>query len=417
MAAVLGAARLFATAMSLLSVMPTVSGDWIPGMVGRRGGAGGLPHHMLAPAVHYGRIGLVAKARAERLKTTAALQDTPTEELIPTRHRLVVCNAYRGVMHLAAIHKRPGRAAIPARWAGEYFVNKTLMSGIPFKTCDVSRMQFKEGDSIVFKVGGTDIGSFNTSGALGVSAGREVSLVLVPYRKLGDMGQGAQFVSHVFRTPKQKGGSQVILADTLKKFSPGALKMEDRSGRLWPVHDDQEVTLQAGTYHFTALDNEGENISSTSLKVATVPKNGVSGKYLVLRMEGDRDPLSGSTAEDPEEFITFSLPVPSSMQPGHSAPPATRLGEVRPMEPQHIEDAPPTVTVAPLTAEEKVDVAKVKKAEEATASTAPVADTVPDTDEALSATQLAATSQQSGSPAAHALAGGALVLAGMAAVF
>lgn len=301
--------------------------DWIPGLVGRRGGGGGfasgaIARSLLAPTMQYGRLGLIAHANAELMdvgKPAAKANVTPTAEPTPYRHRLVVCNAYRGAMNLAAIHKRPFRKAMPARWQGESTANKTLISGIPFKTCDVSRMEFKEGDSIVFKAGGTDVGSFNTSGALGLSAGQEVSLVLVPYRRLGQASQGAQFVSHVFRTPKQKVGSQVILADTLKHISESVLKMEDRSGRLWPVHDNQEVTLQPGTYQFTALDLKGTNVSSTPLQVAGGHKNGVSAKYLVLRLEPE--PFSE------QEFLTFSLPVPTTTHsggPASSAAPASQ---------------------------------------------------------------------------------------------
>jgi len=294
--------------VAALVLLPLAAGvrSWIPGLVGRRGGAGpSLARSMMT----YEHLGFVADVQSQKLSLGKKATD-PTATPIPARHRLVVCNAYRGATDLAAIHKR---AALPARWQGEpgeYSANKTLMSGIPFKTCDVSRMEFKEGDSVVFKAGGTDVGSFSTSGALGLSAGQEVSLVLVPY---GSLGQGAQFVSHVFRTPRQKAGSQVILADTLKHSGESVLKMEDRSGRLWPVHDDQEVTLQPGTYQFTALDLQGANVSSTALRVANGSKSGVSeAKYLVLRLAPE--PSSA------QEFLTFSLPVPATTRSEPAAP-------------------------------------------------------------------------------------------------
>lgn len=188
------------------------------------------------------------------------------------------------------------------------------MSGVPFKTCDVSRMEFREGDSIVFKVGGKDVGSFDSRGALGLSAGQEVSLVVVPYRT-GYTSVEAQFFSHVFRTPKE-AGSQVIMADTLRDASDSMLKMEDRQGRLWRMHHDQEVTLQPGRFQFSALRLEDDaNISSTPLHVARGNKDALP-KYLVLRMAAD--PLSVASAV--QEFITFSLPVPVTKHPAHAPP-------------------------------------------------------------------------------------------------
>lgn len=344
--------------------------DWIPGLISSRDGAGSIVRSLLAPTMQYGRLGFVAHSQAgfqdQGKPATAAAVVEPT----PARHRLVVCNAYRGAMALAAIHKRPHHAAIPARWQREDVANKILISGIPFKTCDVSRMEFKEGDSVLFRMGGMDVGSFNTSGALGLSAGQEVSLVLVPYRRLGQASQGAQFVSHVFRTPKQKVGSQVIMADTLKHISESVLKMEDRSGRLWPVHDDQEVTLQPGTYKFSAVDLKGVNVSSTKLQVGSGSKNGNSAKYLVLRLEPE--PFSV------QEFLTFVLPVPTTMRSGSPGSSAT---------PTHLEDTDGEPTpAAPSTSG-------------------------PRNEQVVSTAQLANVRQKSGSPAVCAFTGGPLLAA------
>lgn len=77
--------------------MAVKSSSLIPGLTGRRGGGGSLPHHLLS----YGRFtGSKAKAKANRTRSG--------EDDAPVRHRLVICNAYRELADLAAIHKRPG---------------------------------------------------------------------------------------------------------------------------------------------------------------------------------------------------------------------------------------------------------------------------------------------------------------------
>mmetsp|Transcript_27528 Transcript_27528/g.72081 ORF Transcript_27528/g.72081 Transcript_27528/m.72081 type:complete len:306 (-) Transcript_27528:103-1020(-) len=301
MAAGCGAAvRPLVAALALLPLAAAVN-NWIPGLTGRRGGAGGLPHHLLSPSMNYG--GIFGKRQlTPKRKTGGDADAAAAEDEVPARHRLVVCNAYRGTADLAAIHKRAGDSR-----------EKSLLSGVPFKKCDVSHMEFKEGDSIVFKMGGVDVGSFDSHGALGLSHGQEVSLVMVPYQTPGHGAAAtAQVFAHVFRTPKEVG-SQVILADTLKEGGESVLQMSDRQGRLHHVHHDQELTLQPGRFQFTAQRvHDSANISSTHLQVATGNKDALP-KYLVVRLEAD--PLGGAAAS--QEIITFSLPVPASK---HSAP-------------------------------------------------------------------------------------------------
>jgi hypothetical protein len=304
------AGRPLVVALVLLPLAAAVN-NWIPGLTGRRGGAGGLPHHLLSPSMNYGGIfGRRQLTPSKKEKTSEdANPSTAEEDGIPARHRLVICNAYRGTSDLAtdlaAIHKRAGDAQ------GK---DKALMSGVPFKKCDVSHMEFKEGDSIVFKMGSVEVGSFNSHGALGLGHGQEVSLVMVPYQTPGHGASSkAQIFAHVFRTPKEVG-SQVILADTLKGSGESMLQMTDRQGRLHHVHHDQELTLQPGRFQFTALQNSA-NISSTHLQVATGRKDALP-KYLVIRLEAD--PLSGVAGN--QEIITFSLPVPGSKQSSTEKP-------------------------------------------------------------------------------------------------
>lgn len=295
------AGRPLVVALVLLPLAAAVN-NWIPGLTGRRGGAGGLPHHLLSPSMNYGGIFGRRQLTPSKKKDSEGSQlSAAEEEGIPARHRLVVCNAYRGTTDLAAIHKRAGDAG------GK---DKALMSGVPFKKCDVSHMEFKEGDSIVFKMGSVEVGSFNSHGALGLSHGQEVSLVMVPYQAPGyGAASKAQIFAHVFRTPKEVG-SQVILADTLKGSGESMLQMTDRQGRLHHVHHDQELTLQPGRFQFTAQRvQDSANISSTHLQVATGKKDALP-KYLVIRLEAD--PLSGIAGN--QEIITFSLPVPGAKQ-------------------------------------------------------------------------------------------------------
>jgi len=293
--------RPFVAALVLLPFAVAVkSGGWIPGLTGRRGGGGGLPHYLSMP---YGHL---LTSRLRRANKTRSAEDEA-----PVRHRLVICNAYRGLADLAAIHKRPGDAAGQTEGIGHIrAADKALMSGISFKACDVSHLEFREGDSIVFKMGGASVGSFDSRGALGLRAGQEVSLVVVPYRT-GYTSVEAALFSHVFLTPKEVG-AQVIIADTLSDASDSVLKMEDRQGRLWPVHHNQEMTLKPGRFQFSALRvHDDANISSTPLHVARGKKDAMP-KYLVLRMPAD--PLSLTSAV--QEFITFSVPLPI---PKHSA--------------------------------------------------------------------------------------------------
>jgi len=299
------AARPLAVALALLPLAAAVN-NWIPGLTGRRGGAGGLPHHLLSPSIFPEFPGFYKRRRLTPQKKTGESADAPAaEDGVPARHRLVVCNGYRGTSDLAVIHKRGPDAQ------GK---DKFLMTGVPFKKCDVSHLEFREGDTILFKMGGVDAGSFDSHASLGLKHGQEVSLVMVPYQTFSHgAASKAQVFAHVFRTPKEVG-SQVIMADTLKGTSESMLQMTDRKGRLHHVHDDQELTLQPGGFQFTAQRvHDSANISSAHLQVATGKKDALP-KYLVLRMEAD--PLRIEAGLPNQEIITFSLPVPA---PKHSS--------------------------------------------------------------------------------------------------
>jgi len=191
------------------------------------------------------------------------------------RHRLRVCNAYAAPAALEILRGRGGKL--------------TSDHAMDYKDCRDFVAPLKAGDTLEFKVGHNQTGSFSVSDL----PSHDALLLLVVHRH--DAASAAMsFESHIFANLLN---AQVAVIDAYKGQSTALPRIRDAANRARSeeLRFDSVVAVNPGTYEVDLKGSDG----GTKANSALVALNRES--YVILRVGAD----SASGEPHPEELVVF----------------------------------------------------------------------------------------------------------------
>lgn len=222
------------------------------------------------------------------LRASAAVASAASAAVASTRftHALRLCNAY----------------ASPTNFSVFLETEQLTAEAMSYKECREFSPALKAGDTLFFKAGGADVGSF----AISELPGRDAKLLLVIHRK-DAISASPAIKSHIFENVENP---QVAVMDAYQgkaqsvPFIMDAVKSDEAGGEQ--LSYDAVVAVNPGQF-VVALKSKGKPVAVAALAAEA------NESYVVLRIGVDA--MLGTSY--PEELIIF--PQPAGAQSGASA--------------------------------------------------------------------------------------------------
>lgn len=218
------------------------------------------------------------------------------------KHRLRVCNAFPYPEPLSVFRN------------GAHGLGNGDM---PYGTCRDVTTPLKAGDSIEFKVGDAQAGTFTISDVPSTDA----VLLLVIHRH-DELSAAVSFESHVFSNLLN---AQVATIDTYKGKAKGRPQIMDAhdgrgGGRYEDLRYNAVVAVNPGEYVVALLNEEGESVARTALKAKE------RQSYIVLR--AGVEAIRGKSY--PQSLIVFPSIEEKQMHRATTAPPDIAPSDLAP---------------------------------------------------------------------------------------